>query len=307
MSFGTEETKDLDNDISSLNFLLVILTLESKVILFSYDPDMERVCAASMRSCYSAHPAYDLYSYSKESGQTLEGERPFDDERGRSLLRKALELEHLDVLEHALLTFDLQHVSRACTHQLVRHRLASFSQQSQRFVRITPSRGYVRPPSIGEDVKVPVQIRGTNLEMTFDDIMNTTAQMEEALLGTGVKAEDARYVRPNAAATNIVASMNPRQLLHVLALRCAGDAQWEIRDVAWAMFACAKLVAPSIFETLPAMNASSYVKENIAKLDLAIGEAYPIFVASSRGQLVEIPLGQLGLEHTVRAFVRKVR
>ena len=285
----------------------MVLTLESRVVLFSYDPDMERVCAASMRSCYSAHPSYDLYSYSNEKAPALEGERPLDDQRVKSLLQKALELDHLDIFEHALLTFDLQHVSRACTHQLVRHRLASFSQQSQRYVRITRSRGYIRPPSIGSDVKIPIQIHGANLEMTFEDMMDATTQMEEGYLKMGIKAEDARYVRPNAAATNIVTSMNPRQLLHVLALRCASDAQWEIRDLAWAMFACAKLVAPNIFETLPAAKTSLELRERIAKLDAAVKEAHDVFAASSTGELVEIPMSQVGLEHMVRAFVRKLR
>lgn len=280
--------------------------MESKVILFSYDPDMERVCAAAMRSCYSAHAAFDLYSYASESAQALEGERPFDQQRVASLLRKALELEHLDILEHALFTFDLQHISRACTHQLVRHRLASFSQQSQRYVRITRTRGYVRPPSISPDVKVPVEIRGANLELTFEDMLDAAAQMEEGLLKIGIKAEDARYLRPNAAVTNIVTSMNPRQLLHVLELRCASDAQWEIRDIAWAMFACAKLVAPSIFETLPGAKTNAYLQERIAKVDAAVKKAETVFAAAPLDELVEIPLSEMGLEHAVRAFVRKL-
>jgi thymidylate synthase (FAD) len=281
--------------------------LVSRVVLFSYEPDMERVCAAAMRSCYSAHPSYDLYSYSSESGDKLEDERPFDDQRITSLLQKALELEHLDILEHALLTFDLEHVSRACTHQLVRHRLASFSQQSQRYVKITRSRGYIRPPSIGHDLKVPVQLHGTRLDMTFEDIMDVTAQVEEGFLGRAIKAEDARYVRPNAAVTNIVASMNPRQLLHVLTFRCASDAQWEIRDLAWAMFACAKLVAPNMFKTLPTAKTSTWLQEKTAKLDLIVTEARRTFATSSTGELAEIPLSQLGLEHEVRAFVRKLK
>jgi thymidylate synthase (FAD) len=281
--------------------------MESRVVLFSYDPEMERVCAAAMRSCYSAHPSYDLYSYSSETSDKLEGERPFDEERIKSLLQKALELEHLDILEHALLTFDLEHISRACTHQLVRHRLASFSQQSQRYVKITRSRGYVRPPSIAHDLKAPVQIHGTRFEMTFEDIMDVTGQVEEGLLGMGIKAEDARYVRPNAAMTNIVASMNPRQLLHVLSFRCASDAQWEIRDVAWAMFACAKLVAPSMFETLPSSQSDSYLQGRISKLNATVKETEPIFAASETDKLVEIPLSQLMLEHQVRAFVRKLQ
>lgn len=285
----------------------MVSVLEPRVVLFSYDPDMERICAASMRSCYSAFPSYELYSYSSEKPRTLEGERPLDDQRVKSLLQKALELDHLDIFEHALLTFDLQNVSRACTHQLVRHRLASFSQQSQRYVKITRSRGYVTPPSIGSDIKIPIQIHGANLEMTFEDIMDAVTQMEEGLLKNGIKSEDARYVRPNAAVTNIVTSMNPRQLLHVLALRCASDAQWEIRDLAWAMFACAKLVAPNIFATLPAAKSSLELHERIAKLDDAVMETRRVFAASSTGELVEIPVSRVGLEHTVRAFVNKLR
>jgi thymidylate synthase (FAD) len=284
---------------------VVVLTLESKVVLFSYDPDMERVCAAAMRSCYSAHPSYDLYSYSKEKTHALADERPLDDERIASLLQKALELEHMDIFEHALLTFDVQHVSRACTHQLVRHRLASFSQQSQRYVKITRTRGYVIPPAVGAALKIPVQIHGLNFEMNFEDMMDAATQMEEGLLKMGIKAEDARYLRPNAAATNIVTSMNPRQLLHVLTLRCASDAQWEIRDLAWAMFACAKLVAPNIFKTLPTVKTDQSLREKTARLDSAVKDARDIFAAGPRGETVEIALDRVGLEHAVRAFVRK--
>ena len=293
--------------VSLVGVLVRILTMEPKVVLFSYDPDMERVCAAAMRSCYSPHTSHDLYLYSDEKTHALEDERPLNDQRIEALLQKALELEHLDILEHGLLTFDLQHVSRACTHQLVRHRLASFSQQSQRYVKITRSRGHIKPPAIRNDIKVPLQIHGVNLEMNFEDMMDATAQMEEGLLKAGIKAEDARYVRPNAAVTNIVTSMNPRQLLHVLELRCATDAQWEIRDLAWAMFACAKLVAPNIFKTLPSAKASSALREKITKLDLVVNKTHDIFAASSRGELVEIPLDQIGMEHNVRTYVRNLR
>jgi len=293
--------------VSILGVLEMASTMESKVVLFSYDPDMERVCAAAMRSCYSSHASHDLYLYSDEKTHALEDERPLNDQRIEALLQKALELEHLDILEHGLLTFDLQHVSRACTHQLVRHRLASFSQQSQRYVKITRSRGHIKPPAIRSGIKVPLLIHGVNLEMNFEDMMDAAAQMEEGLLKAGVKAEDARYVRPNAAVTNIVTSMNPRQLLHVLELRCASDAQWEIRDLAWAMFACAKLVAPNIFKTLSSAETSSALREKITRLDLVVKKTHDIFAASARGELVEIPLDGIGLEHIVRAYVRNLR
>jgi thymidylate synthase (FAD) len=131
--------------------------------------------------------------------------------------------------------------------------------------------------------------------------------MEEGLLKAGIKTEDARYVRPNAAVTNIVTSMNPRQLLHVLELRCASDAQWEIRDLAWAMFACAKLVAANIFKTLPSAETSSAFREKNAEFDQVVKKTREIFVASARGELVEIPLDGIGLEHMVRAYVRNLR
>jgi len=152
-----------------------------------------------------------------------------------------------------------------------------------------------------------VQIHGANLEMSYDDMIDVAAQMEEGLLKAGVRAEDARYVRPNAAVTNIVTSMNPRQLLHVLELRCAPDAQWEIRDLAWAMFACAKLVAPNIFKTLSSATSNTALREKISKLDLVVEKTHDAFVASSRGELMEIPLDQVGLAHSVRAYVKNLR
>jgi thymidylate synthase ThyX len=152
-----------------------------------------------------------------------------------------------------------------------------------------------------------MKIHGANLEMNFEDMMDAAAQMEEGLLKAGVRAEDARYVRPNAAVSNIVTSMNPRQLLHVLELRCAPDAQWEIRDLAWAMFACARLVAPNIFKTLPSAKTNTALREKVAKLDLVVKKTHDVFVASSRGELVEIPLDQIGLEHTVRTYVKNLR
>ena len=95
--------------------------MATRVYLFSYDADIERVCAAAMRSCYSPHAGYSLYTYTGNP-QVLEGEKAFDNERVQNLLRKSLDLGHLDILEHGLFTFDIQSMSRACSHQFVRHR-----------------------------------------------------------------------------------------------------------------------------------------------------------------------------------------
>ncbi len=282
---------------------LGLTSLVTKVYLFSYDGDVERVCAAAMRSCYSPHAGYSLYTYT-ENPQILEGEKTFDKERVQYFIRKSLELGHHDILEHGALTFDLQGVSRACSHQLVRHRLASFSQQSQRYVKITRSYGYLKPPSIPNDVRVPVTIDGRIVELNFEDVMDATRQVEEGYVKLGFKAEDARYVRPNAACTNIVTSMNPRQLLHVFTMRCAADAQWEIRCLSWAMYACARLVAPTIFETIPQSNQS--MQEKTAAVGRILSDIRPKFEAMQAGELVGIPLDELKLDMPIEAYVRKV-
>lgn len=279
--------------------------MKSSVILFTYTPNMERLCAAAMRACNSPHPSYTLYS----GKDALEDETPLDEERIKTLLQRAVELGHHSILEHAQLTFDLQNVSRSCTHQLVRHRIAAYSQQSQRHVKITRGEGgYVKPPSISENTRVPITISSLKdpVNLTFDDILDITRQMEAGLLERGIKAEDARYVRPNAAVTNIVTSMNARELLHVLRLRCASSAQWEIRDVAWAMLACTKLVAPSIFKNLPGTENAPAFQEKNTKLEETVDQVRPLFTAAHAGELIEIPLEQIGQEHPVQALTRKI-
>jgi thymidylate synthase (FAD) len=277
--------------------------LLAKVYLFSYDPDVERVCAAAMRSCYSPHPGYSLYTYTGNP-QVLEGEKIFDTERVQYFIRKSLELGHHDILEHGALTFDMQGMSRACSHQLVRHRLASFSQQSQRYVKITRSYGYLKPPSIPKDIRVPITIGGKTLELNFEDVMDITRQVEEGFVKLGLKAEDARYVRPNAATTNLVMSMNPRQLLHVFTFRCAPDAQWEIRCWSWAMYACARLIAPTIFETIPQANQS--MQDRVATVGRILADVRPKFESVQRGDIIDVPLADLKLEMPVEASVLKV-
>lgn len=279
--------------------------METKVILFSYDPSVERVCAAAMRSCYSPYPGYSLFTASTPQ-KALEGEKALDDERVKSLLRKALELGHHDILEHGEFTFDIQGVSRACSHQLVRHRLASFSQQSQRYVKVSKSYGFIVPPSIPGGAKVPVSVREKKLELGFEDLIDVARQMEEGYVKLGVKPEDSRYLRPNAAATNIVMSLNPRSLMHVLGLRCARDAQWEIRDISWAMFACTNVIAPTIFESLPYADKSEYLREKIAIVNKIVTDVRPLFNKTGQDELFQIPLEEVGLEHNVSAYVRKI-
>lgn len=143
-------------------------------------------------------------------------------------VRTCMESGHHSVLEHASVTFRLTDISRACTHQLVRHRLASYSQQSQRYCRIETGTDdwYVIPPDIWED---DLKRRSYMIEM------EAFANAYKDMLEHGVKPEDARFILPEATKTEIVVTMNFRELLHFLELRTSQRAQWEIRDLANAM------------------------------------------------------------------------
>jgi thymidylate synthase (FAD) len=155
-----------------------------------------------------------------------------------AVLKQVMNLGHTSVIEHASFTFAISDVSRSLTHQLVRHRIASYSQQSQRYVNLTdPS--YVIPPTIEKDKK---------MKKAYEDTMQVIWQQYNKLLEMDIPAEDARYVLPNATCTNIMVTMNARSLLNFFELRCCLHAQWEIRLLANKMLAEVKKVAPVIFK-----------------------------------------------------------
>jgi len=263
-----------------------------RIILFSYTRDIERVCAAAMRSCYSNLPAFHLFKAKHPEG---EAEKLLTQERAKELIQRALRAGHESVLEHGLLTFDLQGVSRAFTHQLVRHRIASFSQQSQRHVKIDAgSDWYVIPPSVKDESK-----------RRFEERMRAVASwyLEESESGTRI--EDARFYLPNAARTNIVVSMNPRELLHVFKLRCGAEAQWEIRAVAWAMLACSKVIAPNIFSEIQHPQTDTYFAEREDRLEKILSEVRSHFESAHLYETIEIPLAALDLGLDVQALVYK--
>jgi flavin-dependent thymidylate synthase len=223
-----------------------------------------------------------------------------------NLEKEGVKLGERDMLQHGSFTFDLQGISRAASHQIVRHRIASFSQQSQRYLRITRSYGYLKPTGIPEDLKVPVEIQGQKMELNFADVMDLTRQAEEGLVARGIKAEDSRYLRPNAATTNIVMSMSPRQLIHFFNLRCAPDAQWEIRDLAWSMYAAVSLVAPQVFGPLPAADESDYVKRRVEIVTELVQKQASSFARVAPGELFHLETApHLDLSHPVDSFVRK--
>ena len=141
-----------------------------------------------------------------------------------SRLRNCFERGHMSVFEHACVTFLVEGVSRACSHQLVRHRMASFVQESQRYVKLDVSGDWHEKP-LGFD-------RSGELSGLFDAVMDASARAYEAALEAGVKPEDARYLLPEAAKTSVCATMNWREIYHFLNLRADSHAQWEIRALA---------------------------------------------------------------------------
>jgi thymidylate synthase (FAD) len=156
-----------------------------------------------------------------------------------SFLDKIMSLGHQSVLEHVSFTFGVEGISRACSHQLVRHRLASYSQQSQRYVEF---KGDVFP------LVVPESISGDERRnAVFNRAMQAASEAYRELVDDGVPAEDARFVLPNAAETKIIVTMNARELLHFFELRCCERAQWEIRAMAIEMLRLVKPLAPVVF------------------------------------------------------------
>ena len=144
------------------------------------------------------------------------------DDVSEKRVRRAFEARHMSVFEHVKVTVKISGVSRALSHQLVRHRMASFCQESQRYVKVDTCEDWYVKPDLGEG----------NAEDIFDRAMQFSAWAYSQLLSAGIPAEDARYVLPNACKTSLVMTMNLRELWHFLELREDTHAQWEIRDLA---------------------------------------------------------------------------
>ncbi len=272
-----------------------LLLSEPKVVLLSYTPDLERICSAAMRSCYSPRTASELY---------MKPELHSDADVAR-MIEKALQLGHHDVLEHGVLTFSIEGVSRALSHQLVRHRIASFSQQSQRHVRVARDADwYVKPPLIPGEEKVSVDVDGLKIDLTYEKFIRISEQFYSGLTEKGSHKEDARFVIPTASKTNIAMTANPRSYRHIFGLRCDSAAQWEIQDVCWAMLAAAKLVSPTIFKTLenPAAQDQKAL-EKLARLDSILVPYREAFQKARRGDVLALDLGDLGLTHDVQTIV----
>ena len=160
-------------------------------------------------------------------------------------LNMLVSMGHESPIEHASFTFAIEGISRACSHQLVRHRLASYSQQSQRYVRID-SMEYIIPPTIERVPEAKVKFIQA-MEKTQEEYSNLVEILMKNGRNEKEAIEDARYVFPNACETKIVVTMNARVLLNFFSKRCCERAQWEIKELAYKMLFECKKVAPVLF------------------------------------------------------------
>jgi len=188
-----------------------------RVELLSWTSEPELIAKIAARTCYS-----------EKSPIEMSGEK-FPD------LSELVERGHTSILEHAVFTFAIEGISRVCSHQLVRHRVASYSQQSQRIVK--PG-NYVVPPSV-RDSKEAGEI--------FERSVRHSLEMFEKLTELGVPMEDGRYVLPGCMWTNIIVTMNARALLNFFRFRCCLRAQWEVRELANRMLKLVRDKMPSVF------------------------------------------------------------
>jgi len=195
-----------------------------EVRLLAHTINPEETVAVAGKGCYSAKPAYDI-------ALTPVG------------IDHTLGVIHPSCYEHAVFTFSISGISRVTSHQLVRHRMASYSQQSQRYVKPKDLDKemlfeYITPESVSEDSPSREQ---------YEWAMKVINKVYKQLLGWGCPEEDARYLLPNACTTNIVVTMNARELQHFCGLRRCTRAQWEIRELAEKMAWAAEDACPELF------------------------------------------------------------
>lgn len=218
------------------------------VTLLTHTPDPEHVLASAARLCYSA----------ADIATVMENLTP---EKTAEFVDRLAQMGHESPMEHITFTFGIEGVSRALLAQITRHRIASYSVQSQRYVRAKMFE-YVLPPEIASDPRAK-EIYITAMEEDQRHYEELTAILKEkhlpAMLAKGMSEkaadsaaekmaiEDARFVLPNAATTKIMMTMNARSLLNFFHHRCCNRAQWEIRDLAAQMFKLCYAVAPHVF------------------------------------------------------------
>lgn len=178
------------------------------VNLISKPQNMLKTVYTACRTCYSADMPINIYNSTD------------DEEKMLKLIERVISSGHFSTIEHIQVSFAISNVSRACTHQLVRHRHMSFSQKSQRYVKEKGQFDYIIPPTIEKN---------SELKEKFEKFMGNISDLYNEFTEAGIPAEDARFVLPNAAASSMVASLNLREMIHLANLRLCTRAQYEIR------------------------------------------------------------------------------
>ncbi len=196
-----------------------------KIKLLKFTNDPEKICAVAAKLCRSSENVDEI------SGN-------FTKEKIKKLLDKIILSGHHSVLEHSSFTFGVEGVSRVLLAQLTRHRIASFSVQSHRWVRFENGVEYVVPVTIEKN---------KTLLKKYNDFLKNTEALYKEFLDAGIPAEDARYILPNASATKMIITMNARELRHFFSLRCCNRSQGEIRDMACLMLNLVRKEAALLF------------------------------------------------------------
>ncbi len=197
------------------------------VILLAYTPQPDALVAAAARICYKDVTASDL----------LKGE---EENLSRKLIADLFKSGHMSTFEHVNFTFGIDGLSRVASHQLVRHRVASFSQQSQRYVKMTAD---------PEAVVIPDTIKNNPEALKiFSSAVEISQKAYSDLVNLGISKEDARFILPHGHSTRLVMTMNARELHHFFNLRLCRRAQWEIHELARKMLILCREKAPVLFE-----------------------------------------------------------
>ncbi|MBR1593054.1 MAG: FAD-dependent thymidylate synthase [Ruminococcus sp.] len=219
-----------------------------KVTLIAHTPQPEMVAASAAKLCYSSSGIDEI----------TEG---LDEEKTASYIDMLASLGHESVMEHASFTFGIEGISRACSHQLVRHRIASYSQKSQRYVN-EDGFDFVTPPSVSDIPQAQQEYNRIidEISKSYTIIADMLAEkhradfisqgMDEKTAASKARKlanEDARFILPNACETKIIVTMNVRSLFNFFRHRCCNRAQWEIRAVADEMLKLCIQTAPNIF------------------------------------------------------------
>ncbi len=190
-----------------------------EVHLLAKPENLLKTIYSACRTCYSADTPYEIFQSTD------------DEEKMLKLINRVISSGHYSTIEHIQISFAISNVSRACTHQLVRHRHMSFSQKSQRYVKEKGQFDYLIPPTIE---------RNPELKAKFEEFMGQISEKYQEFVEAGIPAEDARAVLPNATASSMVASLNLREMIHLANLRLCTRAQYEIRTMVKMM--CDELV-----------------------------------------------------------------